>query len=148
MIGLSSSLSYCLCCLCQKFLIPVNQSINQLLSYTPGLSQESKQFLLEEVIRGILLFYFFAKFELKKSLSPQMEAMITSNGCGTVVRLQSNNKYKLNKTLREFTMEEISKYSFQRDRISICERRYLIKQIWDVNVCIEAQKSTVVSKPS
>ena len=106
----------------------INQSINQLLSYTPGLSQESKQFLLEEVIRGILLFYFFAKFELKKPLSPQMEAMITSNGCGTVVRFQSNSKYKLNKTLREFTMEEISKYSFQRDSISICERRYLIKQ--------------------
>ena len=27
-----------------------------------------------------------------------MEAMITSNGCGTVVRFQSNSKYKLNKT--------------------------------------------------
>lgn len=94
------------------------------------------------------MFYFFAKFELTKSLSPQMEAMVTSNGWSTVVRLKINSKCKLNKTLKEFTMEKISKSRFQRDRISIFERRYLIKQIWDLTVCMEVQKNTVVTKPS
>ena len=42
-----------------------------------------------------------------------MEAMITSNGCGTVVRLQNNSKYKFNKTLREFTMEKIRNAAFR-----------------------------------
>ena len=43
--------------------------------------------------------------------------MITSNGSGTATGLPSNRKYKFNKTLREFTREKKTKYSFQRDRM-------------------------------
>lgn len=47
-----------------------------------------------------------------------MEAMITADDCGAVLRLQNNTKYKFNKKLRKYTRKEMfSKFNFQGDRM-------------------------------